>query len=391
MKRLPNISLSVLAIVLAITALSASSLKAGVRFEMTYTSGPADIRVWLADEYTDGYDHYRAGYHEYDVYRSVDDVVLYVRASRTCYATVYVVDTEGFIHVVHPLSPRDAQFLRGGRVYAFHLADSDFGRYGFDRGVAYVYAVSSPVPFRFVDYGWGVFGGNYGYRIYGDPYLAAHEFYESLLLPSFNVSRIGVSHARFYVREYARYPRYLCVGWHDYHGVRQYCRGNCTAYRHYHRHVKDPYVVLRPDFKIKHASSGSYTRIRRSADVRFKEKNSVLRRTASKSSVLKTTSKHAVDVDRKSSQVSRVVKSSKSSVIRGKADLSLMRDRLEKRSAKSRSVVTKVDSKRSTKKTTVKRVKSDKSRNVKKDSDTARKSHAKAPSKSKKKAKRDAH
>lgn len=387
MKRLANINLSVLAIGLAITALSASSLKAGVRFEVTYTSGPADIRVWLAD----GYDHYQAGYHEYDVYASVDDVVLYVRASRSCYATVYVVDTDGFIHVVHPLAPQGEQFLRGGRVYAFHLADSDFRRYGFDRGVAYVYAVSSPVPFRFADYGWGVFGDNYGYRIYGDPYLAAHEFYESLLLPSCNVSRIGVSHARFYVREYARYPRYLCVGWHDYYGVRHYCRGNCTAYRYYHMHVKDPYVVLRADFRIKHASSDGYTRIRRSADVRFKEKNSVVRRTVSKSSVLKTTSKRVVDVDRRSPHVNRVVKSSKSSVIRGKADLSLMRARLEKRSAKSRSVVTKVDSKRSTKKSTVKRVKSDKSRIVKKGSDTARKSHAKVSSKSKKKAKHDAH
>jgi len=382
MKQLANRSLSVLVLTLAIAAVTASAPSAGVHFEVTYNSGPADIRVWLADEYADGYDHYQAGYQEYDVYASVDDVVLYVRASRSCFATVYVVDTEGFIHVIHPLSPQDEQFLRGGRVYAFHMADADFRRYGFDRGVAYVYAVSSPVPFRFASYGWGVFGDNYGYRIQGDPYLAAHEFYGTLLPAACNVNRIGISYARFYVREYARYPRYLCVGWHDYYGVRHYCRGNCMAYRHYHVHAKDPYVVLRPDFKVKHVTATNNTRIRRSADVKFKQTNSVVRRTVSRSTVLKTTSKRAVVIDRNTPQ-NRVVKSSKSSVIRGKADLTMMRDQLERRAKTS-------TARRATDKTTVRRVKSDKSRVVKKESDAARKSHAKASNKSKKKAKHDA-
>ena len=47
------------------------------------SGGATDIRVWLEGE-------------THDVYSDVDDVVLYVRAARSCYATVYVVDTGSY-------------------------------------------------------------------------------------------------------------------------------------------------------------------------------------------------------------------------------------------------------------------------------------------------------
>lgn len=246
--------------------------QADVNVSFAYASRPADIRVWLGygsgyeDDYEDdyyedqGYDDQEYDDQEYEVYPSATDVVLHVRASRSCYATVYVVDTEGFIHVVYPLSPGHEAYLRGGRVYRFRLGDFGFADPYFGRGIAYAYAVSSPVPFDYSYYGAGVFGAGFGFQIFGDPYVACREFYVRILPPACNVTYLRISHARFYVREYARYPRYLCVGWHDHHGVRQYCGGTCDAYRHYRIHAAEPYRILRPDVRVRD-DIREYTRI----------------------------------------------------------------------------------------------------------------------------------
>jgi hypothetical protein len=204
----------------------------------------------------------------------VDDVVLYVRAARSCYTTVYVIDAEGFIHVVYPLSPYDDAYLAGGRVHRFFLRDYGFHGRSFGRGVAFAFAVSSPVPFGYADYGLTVFGPYVGYQVYGDPFIAARLFYLSILPPACAHPFAGVSFARFYVHEYMRYPRYLCAGWHDHDGIRTHCDGHCDAHRDYRSHVRDPFRVLRPT-----ASSDRetvrYTRIERtgaknSGDVRVR-------------------------------------------------------------------------------------------------------------------------
>ena len=139
-------------LILVGTLISALSINAtaGARFEFAYTSRPADVRVWMsagnAHSYDDYYvddDYYEGGGYRqqnYDVYPVVDDVVLNVRASRSCYVTVYLVDADGYIHVVHPLSPRESAYLRGGRVYQFYLGELGFHGDVFGRGVAFAYA-----------------------------------------------------------------------------------------------------------------------------------------------------------------------------------------------------------------------------------------------------------
>ena len=268
----------VFATTLVLTTAWIAPSSAGLRVEMVYSSAPVDVRVWLDkgpgnntyyDEYYDD-----AGY-AYDVYPSADDVVLFVRASRSCYTTVYVIDTEGFLHVVHPLSPADDAFLVGGRVYRFDLRDYGFHDGYFGRGVAFAYAVSSPVPFSYASYGMGVFGPRIGFQIYGDPFVASKLFYISILPSGCRRGHVAVSYARFYVREYVRYPGYLCLGWDQHHGVRSYCRGQCAAHRHYRVHTRDPYRVLRPTHEVR-GEYVEYTRINRTGakdinDVRVRD------------------------------------------------------------------------------------------------------------------------
>ena len=241
---------------------------AGLRFEAAYSSGPTDVRVWMDPGYGDGSEYYEdsEAYEDWnygDVYPSADDVVLYVRASRSCFTTVYIIDTEGFIHVIHPLSPMDDAYLVGGRVYRFYLRDYGFDRGYFGRGVAFAFAVSSPMPFMYAEYGATVFGPRFGFQIYGDPFIAARLFYASILPPACTWSYIGVGYARFYVRQYVRYPSYLCLGWQGHHGDRGHGDWQNEAHRHYRTHAKDPYRVLRPSGGVE-PQYLQYTKINRS-------------------------------------------------------------------------------------------------------------------------------
>lgn len=262
-----RILLTTIAAALLLAAGTVGTSHAGLRVEASYSSQPVDVRVWLDRGYDDYYgdaDIEEIGSY-YDVYPSANDVVLYIRAARSCYTTVYVIDTEGFIHVIHPLSPYDDAYLLGGRVYRLWLRDYGFHRACFGRGVAFAFAVSSPVPFAYASYGLGVFGPHIGFQIYGDPFIAARLFYQSILPPAYHRGFVSVSYARFYVREYVRYPSYLCLGWCDPHGARTYCAGGCGAHRQYRVHAKDPYRFLRPsrDAEVAEKESVGYTRITR--------------------------------------------------------------------------------------------------------------------------------
>lgn len=240
------------------TLLSASPAKAGLHVELTgRVSQPVDIRVWLEQGSS-----YTSAHYEYEVYPTAADVVVNVRTARSCYATVYLVDTAGYIHIVHPFGPHGRAWLRGGRVYRFRLGDYGFCEPWIERGIAFVFAVSSPVPFDYSCYGAGFFDGDFTVRIHGDPYVACKRFYLSMIPQTCRASFIRVSHARFYVGAYVRYPGYLCPGWHEYYGVRHACQGQCAVYRYYRMHARDPYRVLSPEYRIRE-SVGTHTQIAR--------------------------------------------------------------------------------------------------------------------------------
>lgn len=310
--------------------------QAGLHVEVGYTSAPVDVRVWLDrgyDEYYGDADYEEVGAY-YDVYPSVADVVLYVRAARNCYATVYVIDTEGFLHVVYPVSPYDGAYLVGGRVYRLWLGDYGFHRSCFGRGVAYAFAVTSPVPFAYTSYGLTVFGPHVGFQIYGDPFIASRMFYFSILPPACHRGVVSVSYARFYVREYVRYPSYLCLGYCGPDHVGPYYPHSCPSYRQYRVHARDPYRVLRPsvdlsDEIVRHtriASTGAKdardVRILERAEPRGKDPGDIRVRTAPR----------AEDAVRNE----RTVRSTKEAWVSSKQNYERMREMYERSSSQGR-------------------------------------------------------
>jgi len=317
---------------------------AGTRVSFAYTNGPADVRVWL--------DHIDTVYDQgdYDVYPSVDEVVLYVRASRSTYAAVYVVDTEGFIHVVHPCGPGESSFLRGGRVYGFRLSELGFHGYHFDRGVAYAYAVTSPVPFTYASYDIAVFGPRWGFRIQGDPYVAARHFYLSLVPTWCDRGLVGISYARFYVREYVRYPAYLCTGWHENHGVRTYCRGDCSVFRSFRTHAGDPYRVLRPQYRLaRDVDAQTVIRTVKYADPPQRDARprveKIVRNGDREARKIVAAKQRPVEGRERlvgqepQGTISPAVRSSRDDYVRGKRNIAAMRSRLREQAANEKSAV----------------------------------------------------
>jgi hypothetical protein len=195
-----------------------------------------------------------------DVFPAYSDVSIYVRADSDCYAMLLLVDTNGYVHVLYPSSPYDRAWFHGGRTYHYNACSL-----GLDRlegvGIAHIYAVGSPVPFDYSYYGAAVFVGGFGFRVYGDPYVACHDFYVSLLPASCRWDMVSVSCARFYVRQWVRYPTYLCTPDYGLHvRIGDSCRECAAVYAAYRCNVSNPYEVLRPAApKFKREYAGART------------------------------------------------------------------------------------------------------------------------------------
>jgi hypothetical protein len=235
--------ISVTAIAMAAVVTTApSSMASG---SQVVVAGHAGVRVWV-----DGG----------DIFPSYGDVSIWLRADRDCYTTLFLVDTAGYLHVLLPTSPYDPSWIRGGRTYRYRGCDI-----GFDRldgvGIAHVFAVGSPVPFDYSGYGAAVFAGGFGFRVYGDPYVACRDFYLSLLPVTCRWDYVGVSCSRFYVRQWVRYPAYLCCAAPGVH-VRfgDSCRACSNLYVSYRHSVSDPDDVFRPAARFKSAYNARDTR-----------------------------------------------------------------------------------------------------------------------------------
>jgi hypothetical protein len=219
----------------------------------------ADIRVWVDDSR--------------DVFDGYGDVVISLEARRDCYAAVFIVDTDGYVHVVRPLSPWEQTWVRGGHVYRYTGYELGLGRLA-GRGIVHVFAVSSPRPFDYTPYGEAIFAGHCGFRVYGDPFVACRDITVSLLPSGCGVDVVSVSFTRFYIREWTRYPGYLCTG----HGaglhvrVGDYCRHCAPVYDAYRLHVADPYVVINPRSTYRKRPS-QFAEVRRST-VKYKSRRS---------------------------------------------------------------------------------------------------------------------
>ncbi|HEX6790204.1 MAG TPA: hypothetical protein VF247_02750 [Candidatus Krumholzibacteria bacterium] len=198
----------------------------------TMVSGPAAVRVWV-----DGG----------DVFPGYGDVTLRVHADRDCYTSLFLVDTAGFIHVLDIDNGYHDGWIYGGRTYGYRACDLGLDRLD-GRGIAYVFAVGSPVPFDYSSYGAAVRVGAFGFRIVGDPFVGCREFYTSLLPATCRWDYVNVSFTRFYVREWVRYPSYLCAG---HVRVGDACRTCEPVYASYRCNLASPYDALRPVVRYK--------------------------------------------------------------------------------------------------------------------------------------------
>jgi hypothetical protein len=204
-------------------------------------SGQANVSVWVEGG---------------DVFADYADVAIWLRPERDCYTTLFMVDTDGYVHVLYPNSPYDATWLYGGRSYCYRASDLGLDRLD-GAGIAYVFAVGSPVPFDYSYYGVGVFAGGFGFRVYGDPFVACRNFYLTLLPGACRWDYVGVSYARFYVRHWERYPSYLCYAGPGVHvRVGDGCRTCDDVYVSYRASCASPHDVFQPVPRFK----GEYDR-----------------------------------------------------------------------------------------------------------------------------------
>ncbi|HXV13126.1 MAG TPA: hypothetical protein VEC56_02875 [Candidatus Krumholzibacteria bacterium] len=230
----------------AVAALAAAAEAGHGRYAV---SAQANVRVWIEGG---------------DVFDNYANVAIWLRPERDCYTTLFMVDTDGYVHVLYPSAPYHDTWLYGGRSYCYRASDLGLDRLD-GAGIAYVYAVGSPVPFDYSAYGAGVFVGGFGFRVYGDPFVACRDFYMTLLPGSCRWDYVGVSYARFYVRHWARYPSYLCYGGPGVHVyVGDGCRACGDVYVSYRNSCSRPWDAFQPVPRFKQVHSGG--RIERDDD-----------------------------------------------------------------------------------------------------------------------------
>ena len=150
-----------------------------------------------------------------DPYRRGEQAQVYFKAETDGYITVLRVDTDGRIRVLFPQEPWEDNFARGGRT--FEVLDREDRAFTIDDypGVGYVFAVSSPDPFRYDEF---VRGDHWDYRLIadgrvrGDPYVTLTEFASRITGPG----EYDYDIIPYYVEEHYDYPRFVCYDCHNY-------------------------------------------------------------------------------------------------------------------------------------------------------------------------------
>jgi hypothetical protein len=150
-----------------------------------------------------------------DPFRRGEQARVYFKAETDGYITVIRVDTDGRTRVLFPREPWEDNFARGGRT--FEVLDRDDRAFTIDDypGVGYLFAVSSPDPFRYDEF---VRGDHWDYRLIadgrvrGDPYVSLTEFASRIAGPG----EYDYDIIPYYVEDHYDYPRFVCYDCHSY-------------------------------------------------------------------------------------------------------------------------------------------------------------------------------
>jgi hypothetical protein len=207
--------------VLLAGALAAAALPAGVRaavqVERAARVPRLSIDVWTNKE-------------EGGVYRPGEGMKIFFRPAADSYVLIYNIDTEGFIHLVYPYGPDDAERLEGGRTYQIPSRRDPYDLVADGPpGIEYVVALAAPFPFqnlpwylssRLADEGppedvdaddpeSGV--------IVGDPYVGMERIVRRIVPPG-REEEVATADTYFYIERRVEYPRYVCADCHS-HGI----------------------------------------------------------------------------------------------------------------------------------------------------------------------------
>lgn len=154
-----------------------------------------------------------------DVLYRNNRVRVFFRTDDDAYVTVFRVDTDGRVRVLHPDEPWEDNFARGGRAYEI---DRRYDNYAFAvddyPGQGYIFAIATLDPF---DYSRLARGDHWDYRtiasggrIAGDPYAALQDLAD-LVVPASH-DTYGYDVYTYYVERRYDYPRFLCYDCHTY-------------------------------------------------------------------------------------------------------------------------------------------------------------------------------
>ncbi len=185
---------------LAATVALAAAPEASLHAQGYYPSARGvDARVWVENDR----DYFRRG----------DRLDVRFRVSDDSYVAVAHIDPEGYLEIIHPASPWDDEFVRGGRVHTVRMRGNSTWTVRSGSGIGYFYILASPTPLDFTTlrgrsgspWDWGYAGRS----VRGDPFLAFEQL-THLLLPYWSNTPFTADYYGYHVGGIHRYPAYAC-------------------------------------------------------------------------------------------------------------------------------------------------------------------------------------
>ena len=154
------------------------------------------------------------------VLRRGDWARVYYRTSRDSQVSVFHIDTNGFMRVLHPGSPMDDHYALGERDYRVLFPESQYWHVDEDEGKGYLFIVASAAPLDFSGFAYARYGGGWdisavlqaGYR---DPFLMMDDIVEALIPRSW-AAEFALDFVAYDIDHPHDYPRFLCYDCHGF-------------------------------------------------------------------------------------------------------------------------------------------------------------------------------
>ena len=161
---------------------------------------------------------------------------IYYRVEEDAFVSIFHIDTDGVVRLLHPGSPVQNNYARGGRDYRVLFPDSPYWFVDDEPGLGFFFVVASLEPFDLNDIsfhpgaGWDL--AFVGRQVYRDPYEAMDDYVEAIL-PEWADAVFGMDFVSYSVGDRHDFPRFMC---YDCHGFRAFDDWNpyrtvCTEFR----------------------------------------------------------------------------------------------------------------------------------------------------------------